>query len=58
MPKITKEQFMAYRKVQREGKYNMLMESVKAAQEAGLPHNIYMDILWNYTALCNIYLKH
>lgn len=58
MPKITKEQFMAYRRVQREGKYNMMMDAPKAAQEAGLSYDTYMDILWNYSALCNMYLKH
>lgn len=55
---ITKEQFMAYRKVQSSGKYNMMTESVKAAQAAGLPHDVYMDIIWNYTALYNKYIKY
>lgn len=55
---VTKEQFMAYRKVQESGKYNMFMEAKKAAQEAGLPYDVYMDILWNYTVLYNTYMKH
>ena len=54
----TKEQFMAYIKVQRSGKYNMMMQAVDAAREANLPYDTYMDILWNYTALYNIYMKH
>ena len=55
---VTKEQFMAYRKVQASGKYNMFMEAKQAAQEAGLPYDVYMDILWNYTVLYNTYMKH
>ena len=57
MPQITKEQFMAYIKVQRSGKYNMMIQSVDAAKEANLPHDIYMDILWNYTSLYNRFMK-
>ena len=49
---------MAYRKVQSSGKYNMMTESVKAAQAAGLPHDVYMDIIWNYTALYNKYVRY
>ena len=55
MPVITREQFEAYRKVQLEGKYNMFTESRKACKEANLPHDIYMDILWNYKTL---YIKY
>ena len=55
---ITKEQFLAYRKVQDEGKYNMLLDSHKACKEANLPHDVYMDILWNYTALYNKYIEY
>lgn len=57
MPPITKEQFMAYRKVQQTGKYNMMMDAVRAAQEAGLSYDTYMDILWNYTTLYNRFMK-
>jgi len=58
MHKITKEQFLAYCKVQRSGKYNMMTQAVEASRAANLPYDIYMDIIWNYTTLYNIYMKH
>ena len=52
----TKEQFMRYRKVQYEGKYNMITDASKAASEANLPMDVYYAIVWNYMALCDLYI--
>ena len=46
----TKEQFEAYVKVQRSGKYNMIMDWRAAAKEAGLDSMTYMIIISYYLA--------
>ena len=47
----TKEQFLAYKKVQASGKYNMLMDAKAAAAEAGLDMKTYHLIILNYEHL-------
>ncbi len=47
----TKEQFLAYRKVQESGKYNMLMDAEAAAAEAGLDMKTYRLVILNYEGL-------
>jgi hypothetical protein len=53
MPEITKEQFEKYLQVQLRGNHNML--SNEAAEETGLPIDIYKRILKEYTQLMNKY---
>ena len=53
----TKEQFEAYVKVQRSGKYNMVMDGRAAAREAGLDIITYMSIISNYSSLKKLYTK-
>ena len=47
--KITKEQFEAYVKVQKSGKYNMLTQAYTAMLEAGLDEETYFEIIRDYT---------
>ena len=53
----TKEQFEAYVKVQRSGKYNMIMDWRVAAKEAGLDSMTYMIIISYYSDLKKLYTK-
>lgn len=47
---ITKEEFMAYRKLQLSGKINM--NSIKLGSAlAGISEEAYITILWNYKML-------
>ncbi len=47
----TREQFEAYVKVQRSGRWNMLMNAEEAAREAGLDLDTYFDVIKNYSKL-------
>ena len=47
---VTKEQFMSYRKVQKDGKYNML--DPQAIKATGLSEDVYMNIIQNSFELC------
>ena len=53
----TKEQFEAYVKVQRSGKYNMIMDWRAAAKEAGLDSMTYMIIISYYSDLKKLYAE-
>lgn len=52
---VTKEQFMAYYKVQMEGSYNMF--DSRAAKATGLSLDTYMEIIKNYSEYYNKYIK-
>lgn len=47
----TREQFEAYVKVQRSGRWNMIMDAKNAAREAGLDLDIYFAVIKNYSKL-------
>lgn len=48
---VSNEDFKKYVKVQESGKYNMIVDSDKAAKKAGLSKDTYMDIIRNYETL-------
>lgn len=50
-----KEKFERYEKVRQSGKYNMIMESVRAAASAGLSLDDYFYVLENYSSLSDLY---
>lgn len=52
---VTKEQFLAYYKVQKWGGYNML--DPMAILISGLEKNVYLDIIKNYSEYYNKYIK-
>lgn len=45
---VTKEKFEAYRKIQLEGNYNMVMDAEIVRKKMGIPITEYVDILKNY----------
>jgi len=51
MNEITRDEFERFEFVRRSGRWNMLMESRSAANEANLSHDTYMAILKDYTRL-------
>lgn len=53
---ITRDEFEAYEKVRRSGKFNMIMEATDAADAAGLDRDRYMLVIKNYTSLAQVYL--
>ena len=54
---ITKEKFLAYYRVQMDGKYNMIMEATLAMKDAGLTKEEYFNIIKNYKKYYNEYVK-
>ena len=54
--KITKKQFLAYERVRKGGKFNMVMDSKKAARESGLDLDTYFEIVKNYGKLHDKYI--
>lgn len=54
--KITKKQFLAYERVRKGGKFNMVMDSKKAARESGLDLDTYFEIIKNYGKLHDKYM--
>ena len=46
--KVTKEEFEAYEKVRRSGKYNMMTQADWAASAANLEYERYIEVLKNY----------
>ena len=50
---ITEEHFKAFRQVQNEGDYNMIMDAEAAAREIGVTRTEYLDILKNYGKYMN-----
>lgn len=51
---ITRKEFRAYRRVQKEGKYNMLTR--EALKASGLPEDKYKFIQKNYSNLMKAYV--
>lgn len=47
----TKEQFEAYKRVQKSGRYNMVMDATSARLEAGLDEATYWQIISSYAML-------
>jgi hypothetical protein len=52
---ITKEQFMDYERVRKEGRFNML--DPNARMLSGLPQAEYSEIMWNYGEHADKWLK-
>lgn len=48
---ITKEEFMAYRKLQLSGKLNNMISINGGAALAGISEEAYITIMWNYKML-------
>ena len=44
----TKEEYEAFDKVRRSGKYNMITEAIEASNEANLSIDLYKLVLLNY----------
>ena len=55
--KVTKGLFSRYVRIQREGKYNMLMDSKQVMQLLGCDTDTYSDILDNYENYSKLYIK-
>ena len=53
---ITREQFLAYRRVQESGRYNMVMEWREAASASGLTKDQYFAVINNYSELYKQYI--
>lgn len=53
----TKEEFMAFEAVRKQGNWNMFMEGRQAAAEAGFDFGTYTTILFNYSELAKKYLE-
>ena len=51
----TREQFEAYVKVQRSGRWNMIMDAKNVAREAGLDLDTYFEVIMNYSKLAAKY---
>lgn len=58
MAEITRNEFERFESVRRSGRWNMLMESRSAANEADLSHDTYMAILQDYTRLAERFPIH
>lgn len=52
----TKKQFLAYERVRKGGKFNMITQCVKAARESGLDVDTYFEIVKNYGELHDKYM--
>jgi len=52
---VTKELFSKYVEIQREGKYNMIMDGVEVIALLGCTVDEYKEILKNYDALSKKY---
>lgn len=52
----TKKQFLAYERVRKSGKFNMITQCVKAARESGLDVDTYFEIIKNYGKLHDKYM--
>lgn len=48
---ITKEQFMAYKRIRLEGNCNMITDALRAMQAADLDEDTYWEIVDNYEYL-------
>lgn len=53
----TREQFLAYRRVQSEGRYNMVLDAAEAAKDAGLDLSTYFVIINRYNELYDKYIR-
>ena len=56
-PEPTRKQFMAYRRVQETGRYNMIMDADKASKAAGLTLTTYFAIINRYNELYDKYIR-
>lgn len=55
---ISREEFIAYEKVRKSGKYNMVTDWELASKEAGLTKEMYFEIIKRYNALYEKYIRH
>lgn len=53
---VTKELFSKYVEIQREGKYNMIMDGAEVIALLGCTPDEYKEILENYNALSKKYM--
>lgn len=56
-PEPTREQFMAYRRVQETGRFNMVLDAAEAAKAAGLTLTTYFVIINRYNELYDKYIR-
>lgn len=54
---VTEAEFLAYRRVQESGRYNMLFDSAKAMKSAHMRAPTYWAIIGNYPYLYNKFIK-
>lgn len=57
MSEVTEDEFLAYRRVQESGRYNMLMDATAAMAAANLDPSTYLSIISNYSRLYNKFIK-
>ena len=51
----SKDNFLAYKKVQMSGRYNMVIDARQAAASAGLDLDTYFAVIQNYSKLQELY---
>ncbi len=54
---ISKETFLAYEKIRTSGRHNMFMQAYDVAKILNISINQYQKIIFNYSELCDKYLK-
>lgn len=54
---ISKEIFLEYEKIRMSGRYNMFMQAYDVAKILKISINQYQKIIFNYSELCDKYLK-
>lgn len=54
---ISKETFLEYEKIRMSGMYNMFMQAYDVAKILNISINQYQKIIFNYSELCDKYLK-
>lgn len=55
---ISREEFIAYEKVRKSGKYNMVTNWELASKEARLTKEMYFEIIKRYNSLYEKYIRH
>lgn len=53
--KISRDHFVAYEKVRKSGKFNMMADSRAAAVSAGLTRTEYMNVIMNYNQCLDVW---